>query len=434
MDVFAWCEQDMTGVPRILREVKYQNRVANPVLVKKPDGSWRMCIDFKDINKACPKDNYLLPEIDWKLESLNEYPFKCFMEAYRGYHQLPRVEEDEDNTAFHSGKGIYCYIKMSFGLKNVGATYQRLIASTFESQIGLNIEAFGEKEGKFFGYYVAEQGIKANPKKIAAIENMTTPKTIKEVQSLTGSEVNYENFVYALLLTSKRLRRYFQGHPIHVLTDLSVKQVLNKPKISGRLVKWAIELWSYEITYLPQTSVKGQVLADYLAEMTCELKVIHERIELKPVKGETWDLFINGASCIEGAGAGLVLTSPSGEEHTYTLRFNFDVTNNEAEYEALITGLNIGYKMKITKLRAYIDSLLVSSQYNGSFDTHELSMQKYLKLLKESTEKFEHFELAQVSRSQNKKADALSKLPALNFSHFQKQVWVEEFPNKAIDG
>ncbi|XP_071700366.1 uncharacterized protein [Rutidosis leptorrhynchoides] len=154
--------------------------------------------------------------------------------------------------------------------------------------------------------------------------------------------------------------------------------------------------------------------------MTGELEVIHERTELQPGQ--------------EGVGAGLILTSPSGEEHTYALRFNFDVTNNEAKYEALLAGLNIVHKLNITKLRAFVNSQLVSNQFNGSFDAHELSMQKHLKLLKETAEKFEHFELAQVSRSQNKKADALSKLVALTFSHFQRQVWVEEFPSKAIDG
>ncbi|XP_071695122.1 uncharacterized protein [Rutidosis leptorrhynchoides] len=168
--------------------------------------------------------------------------------------------------------------------------------------------------------------------------------------------------------------------------------------------------------------------------MTDDLELIHERTKLKLAQGDTWDLFTDGASCREGASAGLVLTSLSGEEHTYILRFNFDVTNNEAEYEALLGGLNIAHKMNITKLRASVDSQLVSNQFNGSFDAHELSMQKYLKLLKETAEKFEHFELAHVSRSQKKKPDALSKLATLTFSHFQKQVWVKEFPNKAIEG
>ncbi|XP_071708864.1 uncharacterized protein [Rutidosis leptorrhynchoides] len=124
--------------------------------------------------------------------------------------------------------------------------------------------------------------------------------------------------------------------------------------------------------------------------MTGELEVINERTELKPVVGETWDLFTDGASCAEGAGAGLVLASPS-------------------------------------------DSQLVANQFNGSFEAYDSSMQKYLQLLKELAARFDHFELAQVPRSQNKKADALSKLAALTFSHFQKQVWVEELPSKSID-
>ncbi|XP_071708259.1 uncharacterized protein [Rutidosis leptorrhynchoides] len=256
-------------------------------------------------------------------------------------------------------------------------------------------------------------------------------------KALAGSEINYapiEKFIYALVLTSRRLCRYFQGHPIHVLTDLPVKQVLSKPAVSGRLAKWEIELGAFEIIYLPRTSVKGQVLADYLAEMTGELEIIHERTQLNPLQHEIWDLYTDGASCIEGAGAGLVLTSPSGEEHTYALRYKFDVTNNEAEYEALLVGLNVARKMNISQLRAYLESQLVANQFNGSFEAHELSMQKYLKLLQEAAERFEFFELSQVSRSQNKKADALSKLAALTFSHFQKKLRVEELPHKSIDG
>ncbi|XP_071727018.1 uncharacterized protein [Rutidosis leptorrhynchoides] len=149
-------------------------------------------------------------------------------------------------------------------------------------------------------------------------------------------------------------------------------------------------------------------MADYLTELSDELEVINERTALKPLLGETWDLFTDGASCAEGAGAGLVLASPCGEEHTYALRFNFDVTNNEAEYEALLAGLNIAQKMNIVKLRVFTDSQLVANQFNGSFEAHDPSMQKYLQLLKEMAARFERFELAQVPRNQNKKADVLT--------------------------
>ncbi|XP_071704783.1 uncharacterized protein [Rutidosis leptorrhynchoides] len=152
-------------------------------------------------------------------------------------------------------------------------------------------------------------------------------------------------------------------------------------------------------------------MADYLAELSGELEVINERTVLKPLLGETWDLFTDGASCAEGAGTCLVLASPCGEAHTYALRFNFDVTNNEAEYEALLAGLNIARKINIVKLRIFTDLQLVANQFNQSFEAHDPSMQKYLQLLKEMAARFERFELAQVPRNQNKKADALKEQP-----------------------
>ncbi|GJY99301.1 reverse transcriptase domain-containing protein [Tanacetum coccineum] len=102
----------------IMREVHYHYWISNPVMVKKSDNSWRMCVDFKDLNKACPKDGYPLPEIDWKVESLCGFPFKCFLDAYNGYHQIKMAEEDEEKTAFITNQGIFCYTKMPFGLRN----------------------------------------------------------------------------------------------------------------------------------------------------------------------------------------------------------------------------------------------------------------------------------------------------------------------------
>ncbi|GJZ27783.1 reverse transcriptase domain-containing protein, partial [Tanacetum coccineum] len=126
----------------ILRETVHQTWVANPVKVKKSDGGWRMCVNFTDINKACPKDCYPLPEIDFKVESLLGFRLKCFLDAYKGYHQIQMAEEDEDKTTFFAGEGVYCYQKMPFGLKNAGATYQRLVDKVFNDQIGRNIEAY----------------------------------------------------------------------------------------------------------------------------------------------------------------------------------------------------------------------------------------------------------------------------------------------------
>nr|GEW60629.1 reverse transcriptase domain-containing protein [Tanacetum cinerariifolium] len=157
LDIFTWQPSDMTGVPRSVAEHQLNIREGySPVRQKKRgqasertkaiqtehDGSWRMCVDFTGLNKACPRDCYPLLEIDWKVESLCGYPFKCFLDAYKGYHQIQLAGSDEEKTTFHTGQGVYCYTKMPFGLKNAGATYQWLVDKAFDSQIGRNIEVY----------------------------------------------------------------------------------------------------------------------------------------------------------------------------------------------------------------------------------------------------------------------------------------------------
>jgi hypothetical protein len=113
-----------------------------------------MCIDFKDLNKASPKDCYPLPEIDGKVDSLASFPYRSFLDAYKGYHQIQMKREDEEKTAFYTNKGIFCYTKMPFGLKNAGATYQRLVDRIFINQIGRNMEAYVDVTTKIFFFYI----------------------------------------------------------------------------------------------------------------------------------------------------------------------------------------------------------------------------------------------------------------------------------------
>ncbi|GJT82504.1 reverse transcriptase domain-containing protein [Tanacetum coccineum] len=202
----------------ILQKVKHQTWIANTVMVNKSDEGWRMCVDFTDINKACPKDCYPLPKIDWKVESLSGFRLKCFLDAYKGYHQIQMTEEDEDKTAFFTGEEVFCYRKMPFGLKNAIATYQRLVDKVFYDQIGRNLEAyvndmvikrmfeeemladiketferfrsinmklnpkkcsFGVEEGPFLGYLITKQWIRAKPSKVKAITDVEQLKTYR---------------------------------------------------------------------------------------------------------------------------------------------------------------------------------------------------------------------------------------------------------------
>nr|GEV34124.1 reverse transcriptase domain-containing protein [Tanacetum cinerariifolium] len=171
----------------ILRETRYQTWLANTVMVKKTEGAWRMCVDFAIQNKACPKDCYSLPEIDWKVESLFDYKLKCFLDVYKGYHQIQMAKEDEHKRTFHAPKEVYCYKKMPFGLKNTGSTYHRLVDKVFESQIGRNMEAYVDD---MVIKNIDEQDMLEDIQetfqkgKIQALTSIKRPRTTKEVQSL----------------------------------------------------------------------------------------------------------------------------------------------------------------------------------------------------------------------------------------------------------
>ncbi|XP_027094951.1 uncharacterized protein [Coffea arabica] len=132
-------EVDKLLPAKIIREVQYPTWLSNPVMVKKDTGTWRMCVDFTDLNKACPKDCYPLPKVDTLVDSAMGYEVLCFFDAFKGYHQIGMSPEDQEKTAFYTDKGTYCYTTMPFGLKNAGATYQRLVNQAFKSQIGRTV-------------------------------------------------------------------------------------------------------------------------------------------------------------------------------------------------------------------------------------------------------------------------------------------------------
>ena len=125
-----------------IREVYYPDWLANVVLVKKANGKWRMCVNFTDLNKACLKDNFPLPRIDQLVDSTAGHKLLTFMDAFSGYNQIKMAEEDQEKTAFIMSQGLYCYKVMPFKLKNVGATYQRLVNKMFNKQIERNIEVY----------------------------------------------------------------------------------------------------------------------------------------------------------------------------------------------------------------------------------------------------------------------------------------------------
>ena len=100
-------------------------------MVKKVNDKWRMCMDFTDLNKTCPKDSYPLSRIDQLVDSIAGYKLLSFKDAFSSYNQIRMDEADKEKTSFVTSQGLFCYKVMSFKLKNVGATYQRLVNHMF---------------------------------------------------------------------------------------------------------------------------------------------------------------------------------------------------------------------------------------------------------------------------------------------------------------
>ncbi|GJZ63334.1 reverse transcriptase domain-containing protein [Tanacetum coccineum] len=192
-------------------------------------------------------------------------------------------------------------------------------------------------------------------------------------RTLHGVELEYpelEKLILALVYAARKLRRYFQAHLIQVLSDKPIKQIL--------------------ANFLAETPpMKDREIKDGEAKIK------------EPEPENAWKLFIGRALSSDGSGAGLMLVNPEGKEYTHALRFEFETTNNEAEYEALLTGLCIAKEMKIQELIIFVDSQLVANQ----------------NILK---------------RDQNKKAYALSKLASMTFSKLTKEVLVEVLQEKSI--
>jgi len=215
---------------------------------------------------------------------------------------------------------------------------------------------------------------------------------------LHGAEKQYptlEKAALAVVTSARKLRHYFQSFSIQIKTDLPVKQILKRPDMMGRLVKWAIELAEYDINYEPQGPIKAQALVDFLAELTLPTPLNSDQAPINSTPPE-WILSVDGASNQKGSGAGVVLEGPGGILIEQSLRFSFKASNNQAEYEALIAGMLLAKEIRAKKLSARSDSLLVTGQFNGEFSAKDPQLAKYLEYVKLLAKTFRVFRLDHV--------------------------------------
>ena len=130
-------EVDRLLKSKMIREVKFPRWLANVVVVQKKNGKWRVCVDYTDLNKACPKDPFLLPHIDSMVDATAGHEMLTFVDASSGFQKIQMEPDDQEDTTFMTPSGIYCYIAMPLGLQNAGATYQRLVNMMFKEKISV---------------------------------------------------------------------------------------------------------------------------------------------------------------------------------------------------------------------------------------------------------------------------------------------------------
>ncbi|RDX65529.1 hypothetical protein CR513_55807, partial [Mucuna pruriens] len=506
-----------------VREVQYPTWLANVVMVKKPSGKWRMCTDYTDLNKACPKDPYPLSSIDRLVDSIARFALLSFMDAYSGYNQIRMHPQDEEKMAFITNDGAFCYRVMPFGLKNAGATYQCLMDKIFQGILGADVEvyvndmvvesqgvaehcevlgrvfhilrkhqlilnpdkcSFGVRAGKFLGFMLIERGIEANPEKCRAVVDVRSPQSVKEVQQFMGKVTTLSHFIskaaetttpifatlkkrgkfmwmaeceeaflrlkvmmaappvlilsspgtrrkkgnnglyillaraerryqkiekaaLALVIASQPLCPYFQNFSIIVRIDFPIRQVLRKPDMAGRMVAWSIQLLEFDISFEQRGHVKAQALANFITELTPEGPPTDS-------KGE-WYLLVDGSTNQSGSGAWVILEGPDGILIEQSLHFDFRASNNQAEYEALLAGMRLARDLEVRSLTAKSDSKLVTGQ------------------AAKLTTTFEKFELINVPRDQNERADLLTKLASTQRRGQLRSVIHENLETPTID-
>ena len=191
-----------------------------------------------------------------------------------------------------------------------------------------------------------------------------------------------EKLTFALVTASKKLRHYFQAHVINVLTNHPPKKAMNKLEVAGWLIQWAVELNEFDDRYQPRSMIKAQVLADFIAEFT-------------PNQGEQdgvdeaqrWVINVDGLSTLYAGGIGVILKSPEGDKLEYATHLQYQTTNNEVEYEALLKELELAKSLGTESIVDQGDSQLIINQVNGMCEAKEDQMEKYLSRVKQIVKK-----------------------------------------------
>ncbi|RVW75279.1 Transposon Ty3-I Gag-Pol polyprotein [Vitis vinifera] len=336
---------------RFIREVEYPDWLANVVVIPKKEGKWRMCVDYTNLNNACPKDSFPLPRIDQIVDSTTGQGMLSFLDAFSGYHQIPIAPSDEEKTAFITPHGLYCYKVMPFRLKK----HWCHLSKTDDENLQTSSRPHS---GRVETYLLRQQSIGGRRNKVFkdGVNGLGPSKCRPEAPPLLPSPPG--------------------GHA-------------DRPAPSQHPAQAELDRKN--------------------ASMGHRVERIWNRV---PTQRGWWTLRVNGASRSSGSGVGLLLQSPTGEQLKQAIRLGFPASNNEAEYEVILSGLDLALALSVSRLRVYSDSQLVVRHVQKEYEAKDERMARYLIKARDTLQQFTEWTIEKIKRTENGRVDALAGIAA----------------------
>ncbi|XP_050920355.1 uncharacterized protein LOC127137989 [Lathyrus oleraceus] len=382
-----------------LEVAKYPQWVANIVPVPKKDNKVRMCVVYKDLNKASLKDGFPLPHIDTLLDNTVMFVIFSFIDGFSTYNQIKMATEDMEKTMFITPWGTLCYKVIPFRLKNAGATYQREMVTLFHDIMHKEIEVYvndvitkSQSEDDHMDHlhklFERLQKFQLRLTLAKCTFGVRSRTLLGFIASQRGIEVDPDKgkplFIYLTVIEESMgcvLGQHDETEREEHM-DL-IKYIFENLVLIGRLARWQMLLSEYNIQYVSKKAIKGTVLSDYLVHQPFEdyqpLKFDFPDEDIMEVKdyeipvpeegpepGSRWKLMFDGSSNYMGYGVGDVMMNPNGGYTPFTTRLCFDFTKNIAEYEACILGIKgaIDLRIKILEVRFCNEAPLIQIERN----------------------------------------------------------------------
>ncbi|KAL1338127.1 hypothetical protein AAHE18_10G188800 [Arachis hypogaea] len=427
---------------KFIRTARYINWISNVVPVMKKNGKLRVCIDFRDLNSATPKDEYPMAIADMLIDST------------AGYNQIYIAEEDVSKTAFramnkifHDFIGNFMEIYVDDVAKAILEALPLANKKMFISNLSGKIKVFApliklKKEEEFqwktehqeafdnIKQYLTNPPIMTPPRHGAPLKLYVSASEVTIGGMLAQEDENgnerviyylshvmndvesryspIEKLCLALYFSCLKLKYYLIPRNVYVISKFDVlKYMLSSSILHGRLGKRMLALTEFSLHFVPARAVKSQVLADFLVDHPC---IDIDESLLGFVGLVPWKLYFDSSCHKGGVGIGILIISPSGKPSKFLFELNYSCSNNEAEYEALIMGLELLFERGVKNVEIFGDSQLVVRQVSLEYRCVSEKLRKYFDVAIKLLSEFDNVIVRHVPRELNQEANKLAQI------------------------